>query len=472
MDTTRVNQTSKKPKKTTARSQAYAEKRAAQSHADNQQTGTPKQESVRLHAARTLAKVMAGESLATALPPAEASFKGRDLALLRQLCYTTLRHWFSLNAVLDQLLTKPLKQRDNDVRALMLVGLCQLSHTRIAPHAAISECVSAAKGLHKSWANGLVNAILRTAQRDSVLLYKAIIGDAVHAEMPDWLYGKLAKRWPEQIVAIVAGTNSKAPMALRVNSAKISRRDYLKQLMAAEIGANRCLFSSHGIQLKEPVNVDQLPGFADGLVSVQDEAAQLSAELLECQPGERILDACAAPGGKTCHLLESTQNLHLTALDLEESRLLRVRENLERLQLCATVVQGDASKPERWWDGEQFDRILLDAPCSATGVIRRHPDIKLLRRPEDIGQLVALQSDILDAMWKLLKPGGTLVYATCSILPEENSKQVEAFLSRTSDAVHDVLDVPYGQPGAFGRQLLPQINGHDGFFYARLRKQL
>ena len=436
---------------------------------------TTKKESVRLHAACTIARVMKGESLATALPAVEPLFDGRDLSLLRQLCYTTLRNWFSLNAILDQLLTKPLKYRDNDVRALMLIGLCQLNHTRIAPHAAISESVSAAKVLKKSWANGLVNAVLRGAQRDDIKLKQNIKDDAIRAELPDWLYGKLAKRWPEQLSDIIAGTNSQAPMTLRVNVAKVSHSDYLKQLKAAEIHASPCLFSAHGIQLAEAVGVDRLPGFAEGLVSVQDEAAQLSAQLLECQPGDRVLDACAAPGGKTCHLLESTENLDMTALDLEASRLVRVKENLERLQLNAKIVQGDASNPDEWWDGKPYDRILLDAPCSATGVVRRHPDIKILRRVEDIAQLCELQGRILDAMWKLLKPGGTMVYATCSILPEENSRQIEAFLARTADAMHDTPEMECGllnsRAGGFGLQLLPRAEGHDGFFYARLRKQ-
>ncbi len=455
----------------TARSQAYAQKRMARAQQVEAEKAAAKKESVRLHAARILAKVMAGESLSTALPEAEPLFKGRDLSLLRQLCYATLRHWFSLNAILDQLMPKPLKQRDNDGRALMLVGLCQLKHTRVAPHAAISETVAAAKKLHKSWANGLINAVLRNAQRDSIQLEKAITSDAARAELPEWLHGKLAKRWPDHMAAIVAGSNSKAPMTLRVNINKTTRNDYLKALMAVEIKANRCLASNHGIQLQEPVNVEQLPHFADGWVSVQDEAAQLSAELLACQPGERILDTCAAPGGKTCHILESCNDLEVTAVDLEESRLVRVRENLARLQLEATVVQGDASQPATWWDGKLFDRILLDAPCSATGVIRRHPDIKLLRRPEDIDQLVTLQGEILDAMWQLLKPGGTLLYATCSILPEENSRQIHSFLARTADAVHDTPDMTCGLATGFGQQLLPRIDGHDGFFYARLRKQ-
>ncbi|CAM3492515.1 16S rRNA (cytosine(967)-C(5))-methyltransferase RsmB [Parendozoicomonas haliclonae] len=458
---------SDKPSRSTLSRKSSAVRKPSGNRSDD----APKKENIRLHAARVIANVMKGESLSTALPMAEPAFQGRDRSLLRQLCYTTLRHWFTLNAILDQLLTKPLKQRDNDVRALMLVGLCQLYFTRVAPHAAISESVGAAKKLRKSWANGLVNAVLRNAQREGYKLTETIIDEATKAELPDWLYGKLNKRWPEQLADIVAGTNSQAPMTLRVNVAKTSRTEYLKMLIAADIKANRCRFSTHGIQLEEPTDVQQLPGFNKGLVSVQDEAAQLSSQLLEPQDSERILDACAAPGGKTCHILESAENLDVTALDLEESRLVRVRENLERLQLNAKVIQGDASQPDQWWDGQQYDRILLDAPCSATGVIRRHPDIKLLRRAEDINQLQELQGRILDAMWSLLKPGGTMLYATCSILPEENHNQIKAFLARTDDAVHDTPDMECGLDTGYGLQLFPTPDSHDGFFYARLRKQ-
>ena len=426
-------------------------------------------DNVRLSAAKAIARVTKGESLGTALPAVEAKHDARDIPLLRQLCYTTLRHWFSLNAILEQLLSKPLKQKDGDVRALMLIGLCQLFYLRVAPHAAISESVNAAKGLRKTWANGLINAVLRNAQRQQEDLAKKA-SEAAKSELPDWLYGKLSKRWPEQLPEIVAGANSHAPMTLRVNSSRIPRSEYLKKLSEFGIKANACVYANHGIQLEEATAVDNLPGFADGLVSVQDEAAQLSAAMVECQPGDRVLDACAAPGGKTCHLLESTENLELTALDLESDRLERVEENLERLQLQASVIQGDASQPKQWWDGKPYDRILLDAPCSATGVIRRHPDIKLLRRPEDIAQLAQLQSQILDVMWPLLKPGGTLVYATCSILPEENSQQVEAFLARTANAVQDTPIMECGLDTGFGLQLLPKAGGHDGFFYARLRK--
>ena len=429
--------------------------------------------SVRLSAAQALARVTKGESLGTALPAVESGFEGRDLALLRQLCYTTLRHWFTLNAQLDFLVSKPLKARDSDVKSLILVGLCQLSFMRVPEHAAISETVNAAGSLkRKPWARGLVNAVLRNSQREAEALQNLELDKSTKCELPAWLYGKVAKAWPEQLEKVVAGTNNQAPMTLRVNISKTSREDYLKQLEASDIAAKCCVYSDHGIQLEKATDVNLLPGFADGLVSVQDEAAQLSAAMLECQPGDRVLDACAAPGGKTCHILENTENLDMTALDLEPARLERVAENLDRLQLKAELIQGDASRPQRWWDQKQYDRILLDAPCSATGVIRRHPDIKLLRRPEDVVQLAELQGEILDAMWSLLKPGGTMVYATCSILPEENSKQIKSFLARTENAVQDTPITGCGLDTGFGMQLLPTTGEHDGFFYCRLRKPL
>ena len=425
--------------------------------------------SVRFYAARTLAKVMNGESLSKALPSVESRVENRDISLLRQLCYTTLRHWFTLNASLDLLLSKPLKAKDSDIKALLLIGLCQLRHMRIPAHAALSETVNATTPLKKTWARGLVNAILRNAQRkaDDTLT----LNPATEGELPSWFYGKVAKAWPEQLTSIVTGTNCHAPMTLRINASKTSRVAYLQRLKDAQIEAEYCNYSSHGIQLAEPTHVENLPGFNEGYVSVQDEAAQLSASLLSCQPGERVLDACAAPGGKTCHILENTQNLDVTALDLEPERLERVAENLKRLDLYAKLLQGDASRPEAWWDNKPFDRILLDAPCSATGVIRRHPDIKLLRRPDDIVQLAELQGKILDALWPILKPGGTMVYATCSILPQENSKQIESFLARTRNAVQDTPIMNCGLDTGYGLQLLPTMGKYDGFFYCRLKKQ-
>jgi len=288
---------------------------------------------------------------------------------------------------------------------------------------------------------------------------------------PYWLIKRLKQAWPEHWQQVCAANNERAPMSLRVNAQRNSRDDYLQQLTAADISASNCPHSVYGIKLEKPANVETLPGFGDGLCSVQDEAAQLAATLLQLEPGQHVLDACAAPGGKTCHLRELEPQLaSLTALELDAERATRIHQNLERLQLNAKVVEGDASQPEQWWDQQHYDRILLDAPCSATGVIRRHPDIKLLRHDEDIAALAELQLQILSALWPLLKPRGILLYATCSVLPDENEQVLEKFLSQHSDVEILPIDADWGLAGPAGRQLFPQPQGHDGFYYARIQK--
>ncbi|MCW8888222.1 MAG: 16S rRNA (cytosine(967)-C(5))-methyltransferase RsmB, partial [Gammaproteobacteria bacterium] len=269
---------------------------------------------------------------------------------------------------------------------------------------------------------------------------------------------------------ILDANNQRPPMTLRINLAQTGRDEFCKRLDSAEIGYQQSRFSRSGITLTKPMAVEQIPGFVDGLASVQDGAAQFAAELLAPEANERILDACAAPGGKTAHILERAPSCELTALDHDPLRLERVEENLERIGVTAQVIAGDAAKPADWWDGELYDRILLDAPCSATGVIRRHPDIKVLRHPDDIETLVSLQKQILDALWKLLKPGGTLLYATCSILPQENSQQIDSFIQRTEDAEAESIDWEWGIESGVGRQILPGMDGMDGFFYALLKK--
>jgi 16S rRNA (cytosine967-C5)-methyltransferase len=286
------------------------------------------------------------------------------------------------------------------------------------------------------------------------------------------LIKQVEQDWPEQALNILLENNRQPPMVLRVNLSKVSRERYLQLLTEQDITAQTVSFCPSAIILDKPVPVDLLPGFADGSVSVQDTAAQLAAGLLGVQPGHRVLDVCAAPGGKTAHILESQSQLkELVAVDIDESRMQRVSENLQRLKLQAKLVVGDAANPLSWWDGKPFDRILLDAPCSALGVIRRHPDIKLLRRAEDIGQLQALQKTILQAVWPLLAPGGVMVYATCSILKQENEQQVKAFLAEHSDAVELSIDADWGTAGACGRQILTGESAMDGFYYARISKQ-
>ncbi|WGL15341.1 16S rRNA (cytosine(967)-C(5))-methyltransferase RsmB [Microbulbifer bruguierae] len=412
-------------------------------------------------------------SLQRLLPWAEKQVDEKDRALLRELCYGSARFAPRLELMLGKLLRKPVK--DEELQALMLVGLYQLEYTRIPDHAAISATVEAARALKLGHASGVVNGVLRNALRDKEALTRKLSGNPQFSSAhPEWLQQAIKSAWGSEARTIFTANNSNPPMTLRVNLARGSRDDYLKQLSDAGFAAQPCEFSVAGVALENPVPVTRLPGFEDGFVSVQDQSAQLAAQLLAPQPGEKILDACAAPGGKTCHLLELQPDLDLTALDIEEERLDRVIENLERLGVSAQLICADAAEPEHWWDGEQYDRILLDAPCSATGVIRRNPDIKLLRRAEDIPELAELQGRILRNLWRLLKPGGTLLYATCSILPEENSLQVARFIAETPDARDNTPQLlneqPWGLPQDAGMQLLPGIHGGDGFYYAKLVK--
>lgn len=427
----------------------------------------------RLAAARALGVVLAGKaSLNSSLPDVLSKVDARDRGLTQELAFGAARWQPRLAGLAERLLQKPFKAADRDVEALLLVGLYQLFYTRIPPHAAIGETVGCADNLKKPWAKGLLNAVLRNAQREGEALFAEVERDPViRFAHPRWLQKSLKAHWPEHWEAICTANNVHPPMMLRVNRRQAERDDYLAQLQAAGIEAFACNNSEDGIRLAEACDVGQLPGFAEGRVSVQDEAAQLAASLLDLAPGQRVLDACCAPGGKTCHILEREPTLtEVVALDLEPKRLQRVQENLDRLQLQAQLVAADARATDQWWDGRQFQRILLDAPCSATGVIRRHPDIKLARQADDIAPLAALQGEMLDALWPTLEVGGVLLYATCSVLPTENREVIEAFLARMPGARQ--LDLPkgFGVEQSHGRQLLPQENGHDGFYYAKLMK--
>ena len=427
----------------------------------------------RLAAARALSTVLAGKaSLGSSLPDVLAKVEARDRGLTQELAFGTARWQPRLAGLAERLLQKPFKAADRDVEALLLVGLYQLFYTRIPPHAAIGETVGCVEKLKKPWAKGLLNAVLRNAQRDGEALLAELEHDPViRVAHPRWLQKSLKAFWPEHWEAICAANNAHPPMMLRVNRRQAGRDAYLAELQAAGIEAFPCQFSEDGIRLAAACDVQLLPGFAEGRVSVQDEAAQLAAGLLELKPGQRVLDACCAPGGKTCHILEREPGLaEVIALDLEPKRLQRVQENLQRLQLEATLTAADARDTQTWWDGKPFQRILLDAPCSATGVIRRHPDIKLARQAADIAPLATLQGEMLDALWPTLEVGGVLLYATCSVLPTENREVVEAFLNRTPGARELGLPGTFGIEQSHGRQLLPQEDGHDGFYYAKLIK--
>lgn len=427
----------------------------------------------RLAAAKALAAVLNGKaSLNSSLPTQMDKVEDRDRGFTQDLAFGTARWQPRLSALAAKLLQKPFKAADADVEALLLVGLYQLLYTRVPAHAAIGETVGCADKLKKPWAKALLNAVLRRAQRESETLLAELEHDpVVRTAHPRWLQKSLKAFWPEQWEAICAANNAHPPMILRVNRRHHTRDAYLGLLTEAGIAATPCIYSRDGIILDAATDVRSLPGFAEGWISVQDEAAQLAADLLDLAPGQRVLDACCAPGGKTCHILEAEPKLAgVVAVDLEAKRLVRVRENLARLGLSAELIAADGRDTATWWDGKPFQRILLDAPCSATGVIRRHPDIKLTRQPDDIAALAVLQGELLDAMWITLEVGGILLYATCSTLPTENTEVIEAFLARTPGARELDIASQAGIKQPHGRQLLAQEGGHDGFYYAKLIK--
>lgn len=428
--------------------------------------------SVRAAAAQVISQILGAKgSLSSLLPTISTKIADNDRALLQELCFGTCRFYPQLHAYTECLLDKPLRAKDADVQALLLLGLYQLLHTRIPDHAAIGETVEVTRDIKKPWATKLVNGVLRSFQRDKHKIDDLLAENrAFSSNHPAWMEAMISKCWPEQFDALIAANNQHPPFSLRLNIHKIARDNYLQLLRDMGISASPTPFSPYGITLEQACDPRKLPHFAEGWLSVQDEAAQLSADLLELSANMRVLDACSAPGGKTGHLLEVAPTLKVTALDADERRLGRVRENLARLDVNAHVICGDGTLPADWWDGEPYDRILLDAPCSATGIIRRHPDIKVLRTPEELDKLGELQQQLLKNLWPLLKPGGVLLYATCSIMPKENTRVIEAFLARQKDASCDQLEAEWGLAQPCGRQLLPQLDGHDGFYYARLRK--
>ncbi|MCZ6584807.1 MAG: 16S rRNA (cytosine(967)-C(5))-methyltransferase RsmB [Gammaproteobacteria bacterium] len=391
----------------------------------------------------------------------------RDSALLLSLSYGVLRWHHRVQWQVAELLSRPLKTRDAELAALLRLGLFQLQWLRIPAHAAVSATVAAAQHVGAGRAKGLVNAVLRRFIRErSELDRRMADASGALASHPGWLLDAIKSAWPENWQEVVAANNRTPPMWLRVNQRRIARTDYLTMLAASDIATEPACPTDSAIQLTEPQAMSTLPGFDDGLVSIQDAAAQLAPGYLQLEPGLRVLDACAAPGGKSAHILEFCPELaELVVLDRDAERLATVREAFARLNHRGTVVQGDAAEPLAWWDGRSFDRILLDAPCSALGVIRRHPDIKVLRRPEDVERISAVQRRLLLALWPLLAPGGIMLYVTCTIVKQENENQVSGFVNEISDA--ELVG-----PGAgAGRQILPGEANMDGFYYACLKKK-
>lgn len=429
---------------------------------------------VRILAGKMVAQVLAGKrSLKAVIQQNIGELKDpRDRALLEAICFTTLRHHRYYEFVVSQWLSKPLPRKDYAIQCLLLTGLAQLHGMKMPAHAVVSASVDAAKQIgQRDTQAKLVNAILRRATREPL---PTSSNQAIQSSHPDWLIKQLQHEWPNHFNDILWANNEAAPLWLRVNSQRSSRTELMAAFHEAGIEYDAPESPHKSIRLKEHQALNNLPGWSSGKFLVQDGAAQLAVEALAIQHGEYVLDACAAPGGKTAHLAELVGDGRILALDIAEARLTSINETLERLGLTSKkirVIMADATDPSIWWDGEQFDAILLDAPCSATGIIRRQPDIKWHRKAEDIGKLAELQARIWRSLWPLLKPGGRMLYCTCSVLKTENEFQVNGLVSEFKDAIVLPLDAKFGHASGLGRQRFPGEDNMDGFFYALFQKR-
>lgn len=423
-------------------------------------------------AAQALADIaLRGMSLREAMDQRAPKLRDpRDRALLTALLNDGARWWLRFDAALDLLLDKPLRRKEPEVHALLVLGLVQLEVLELRDYAAVAATVEAVRSLNRPRLAGLVNAILRRWQRErATLMAKLDTQPSSRYAMPPWLVNAIASDWPAHVDAVLADCNREPPLMLRANRRRASRDALIEQLRAGGYIADAHPWLSDAIVLPHSSDVTRMPGFAQGLFAVQDGAAQVSADLLDVRDGQRVLDACAAPGGKACHVLERA-DIALTAVEFDGSRAARIRQNLQRLGLQADLRIGDAGDPSAWWDGQSFDRILIDAPCSATGVLRRRPDVRLHRRASDIDPLVAQQQRILAALWPLLASGGRLVYVTCSLLRAENDAVIEGFLASRDDARVIAVPLPAGQAAAVGWQILPGDGDLDGMYYAVLER--
>ena len=422
-----------------------------------------------------------GELLRESL--AKSDLGDQDRGLVQELCYGVCRWYGDLDTVANKLLSKPIRNKDRVVHFILLVGLYQLRHLATPNHAAVDETVKACRQLDKVWAKNLVNGCLREYLRQHKNQNVTNVAGTHTPAMqygnshPEWMLHEISNAWPDYADLIIAANNQRPPMCLRVNSRQITRDQYLESLIALEIPGTLDPYSIDGIILNKPVNVGALPGFNTGLVSVQDTAAQLACDILQPESGQTILDACAAPGGKTAHILERTDNaVHMHAMDISERRCVQLKQTLDRINLKAEIIVADASQSadsnNAWLPPKEgYDRILIDAPCSGLGVIRRHPDIKHHRRPSDIEQLNQIQTKLLANLWHQLKPGGLMLYMTCSILPCENDRQVASFLAVHTDAHLEEFDHPNALSLTIGKQTLPGVHCMDGFYYCLLRKR-
>lgn len=433
----------------------------------------PKKTDTRALAARGLADIaLRGASLREVMERAAPRLADpRDRALLMALLSEGARWWLRFDAAINELLQKPLRHKDPAVHALLVLGLVQLEILQLQDYAAVAATVEAVRALKRPQLAGLVNAVLRRWQREREGLLARLDRQpqSRHAH-PAWLAAALQRDWPERADAVMGANNGEPPLMLRVNRQRSERARLIEQLQAAGYAATAHPWLTDALVLPHSTDVTRMPGFDDGHFAVQDGAAQVAADLADVHDGLRVLDACAAPGGKACHLLERAE-IDLTALEFDPARAERIRQNLMRLRLNAKIVVGDAGAPKAWWKGQPFDRILIDAPCSATGVLRRRPDVRLHRRESDIAAMQAQQRRILSALWPLLAPGGRLVYITCSVLRAENEMIVRELLAAQADAHAVAFTLPVGQAASVGWQILPGDGDLDGMYYAVLRKQ-
>jgi 16S rRNA (cytosine967-C5)-methyltransferase len=443
-------------------------------------------------ALKALKQVLNGQSLSAVQPATiDVLEDKRDRGLANELANGVLRWRWQLEFFVSRLLSKPLKQKDRDVQLILLMAVYELNTCRSPDYAITNDAVELVRKSGKKWAAGLVNAVLRSYLREKenlkeallVLIESKSVDEQVRYSHPQWMVAKIKNDWPHSWQAILTANNQRPAFWLRVNQALYSVAEYRQLLDKAEIAfyvntETAAALTDHALKLKQGMDVRLLPGFADGAVSVQDAGAQLVAELLNVTESSKVLDLCAAPGGKTCHLLERYHHIDkLVAVELDEQRMQRVSENLQRLKLTsrAQLIVADVRQYQQWWHGESldcmlFDRILIDAPCSASGVIRRHPDIKTLRRESDIEQLALLQAEILSSAWQMLAPGGELLYVTCSVFKDENQHQIARFIAGNSDAVEIIIEANWGETCEYGRQLLPGEYDADGFYFCRLKK--
>ena len=425
--------------------------------------------SARVAAARVLADVLSGKSLNVALPAHLEKTRPDDRSLTQELVYGSLRLWPRLEALVSAQLRKPLRNKDNDIFCLLALGIYQLSELRIPEHAAVSETVESARRLKKPWATGLINGMLRQWMRNADTWQRAL-PEAAHQALPPWLWQVLQRQWPDEAHGIADASRHRPPMTLRVNQKRVSAVDYVATLNEHGITAYVDTNIASAITLESATDVGNLPGFNEGWVSVQDASAQLAGTLLAPRSGETVLDACAAPGGKTGHLFELTPDITLMAADANSDRLARIRENCQRLHIPATIFQMDARLGVQQLGREQVDAILADVPCSASGVMRRNPDVKLLRTADDLVGFAEQQLAILTGLWPVLKPRGRLLYVTCSLFSEENDDVIGRFVKSQSDALIEPIEAPDTHKTQFGLQRLPKVTGGDGLYFCLLHK--